>query len=577
VLVETLVRCGLRQAVVSPGSRSTPLTLAFAAHPSIECLPVLDERSAGFFALGLGKQHGRPVALVCTSGTAAANYFPAIIEARESGVPLLVLTADRPPEMRACSSGQTIDQQKLYGSHVVFYHELAVPEPSLPRLRYLRQTLQHAYLNTLRPLAGPVHLNCPFRDPLHPVREEGMEGLRALVESEGFWAHLEAPLFCETRLGQWPLPHTGKGLIIAGPSADMSATRARQLGELSRKLGWPLLADALSPLRHHSVEVPALVSHYDAILRSSGLAQRLAPEAVLVIDALPTSKLLRAWLDSLAGVPLLFVSSSGENRDATHGSGRQVDVDLGTLLDLLGDEQPEHGDFAANWATAEKAAGRSIAEALSADQELFETKATWLLSQRLPADTPLFVANSMPVRDLEYVWECGDRRTHVFFNRGANGIDGTLSCALGVTHRNHPGLLLTGDLSLLHDSNGFLIGPKYKGSLTIVLINNQGGGIFEHLPVAQQKDCFEEYFATPQKMDFAQLAKAHGIAHVAIESWEQFVSEISNLPESGIRLLELRTDRKRDCARRRQLFADAQAAAEHALGVGSAAIPELKR
>ncbi|MES1166456.1 MAG: 2-succinyl-5-enolpyruvyl-6-hydroxy-3-cyclohexene-1-carboxylic-acid synthase, partial [Pseudomonadota bacterium] len=270
VLAETLHRCGVTQAVVAPGSRSTPLAFAFADHPGIEAVAVLDERSASFFALGLARRNRRPVALVCTSGTAAANFFPAVIEAQESGAPLLVITADRPPEMRACASGQTIDQQKLYGSHVNFYHELAVPRPSEKFLRYLRQTLLHAVARTLQGGAGPVHLNAPFRDPLPPLPDDGTATkLAAAVDWERFFAHLEPAAAANTGAAAPPrmVPEV-HGVIIAGPEQQAPPGEyARTIAGLAHKLGWPVLADTLSPLRHQAALNPNLVTTYDMILR----------------------------------------------------------------------------------------------------------------------------------------------------------------------------------------------------------------------------------------------------------------------------------------------------------------------
>lgn len=553
VLVETLVRRGLTQAVLSPGSRSTPLTLAFAAHPAVEAIPVLDERSAAFFALGLAKQQGRPVVLVCTSGTAAANYFPAIIEASEAGVPLLVLTADRPPELRDCSSGQTIDQQKLFGAYVRFHHEFAVPEPEESLFRYLRQTLVHAHAIASAADAGPVHLNCPFRDPLHPAPEPLPEKLRAVLEAPAFWQSLEEKVSLVSTLQDWPLPKTQRGLIIAGPSLKRDAETARQVGALSAQLGWPVLADVLSPLRHHANPSPVLVTHYDALLRSEKLSASLRPEAVLIVDGLPTSKVLRKWLEAIPGLPMLLLSSSSRARDALHGATIQSAGRLDALISLLGKPQLP-GDYAQAWRDAEDKAGAVCEESLRSLEEPFEGKAAWILSRVLPSGTPLFVANSMPVRDLEYLWEAGDRRVELFFNRGANGIDGTLSSALGAAHGNRPALLLTGDLSLLHDTNGFLLASKFRGSLSIVLINNNGGGIFEHLPVAGQKEHFETYFATPQTVSFADLARAYGVEHKLIRDWGHLASELAVLPERGMRILELNTDRREDAAFRKRLF-----------------------
>jgi 2-succinyl-5-enolpyruvyl-6-hydroxy-3-cyclohexene-1-carboxylate synthase len=559
VLIETLVQLGLRQAVISPGSRSTPLTFAFARHPQIEAIPVLDERSAAFFALGLAKQAMQPVALVCTSGTAAANFFPAIIEAQESGVPLLVITADRPPEMRECASGQTIDQQKLYGAHVNFYHELAVPEARLPLLAYLRQTVAHAHARTLRPEAGPVHLNTPFRDPLPPIDDGRTAAFGATVDWELFFAHL-APAPDEiVQTVIEPPPAAVHGVIIAGPAQPADpAAYAEVVGEIARRLGWPVLADGLSPLRNHAARVPGLVTMYAGILRNEAVAARLAPERVLCLGDWPTSKGLRAWLEA-AAAPTLLVTTRAGNRDALHGRTRMLRYSLEAFAAQLLESEGPNG-YERNWAELEGRARAALDAQLAATPGRFEMKAAWLLAQHLPAGTTLSIANSMPIRDVEFAWPAGDRGIRPVFNRGANGIDGTLSSALGAAHGAAPAVLLTGDLALLHDTNGFLIRPKLRGSLTIVLINNRGGGIFEHLPVAQFEPPFEEFFATPQAADFARLGAAYGVEHVPVRDWPHFITLIATLPAAGIRILEISTDRKADAAARQALFAHIAAA-----------------
>jgi 2-succinyl-5-enolpyruvyl-6-hydroxy-3-cyclohexene-1-carboxylate synthase len=559
VLVETLARLGLRSAVISPGSRSTPLAFAFVRHPEIESIPVLDERSAAFFALGLAKQTMQPVALVCTSGTAAANYFPAIIEAKESGVPLLVITADRPPELRDCAAGQTIDQQKLFGGFVNFYHELAVPEASFELLRYLRQTVAHAHARTLHPVLGPVHLNAPFRDPLPPL-DDGLAGtLTDDLAWETFFAHLApvSPTLIHAEVP--PFSPDVHGVIVAGPAQPANpAAYAEIVGEISRRLGWPVLADGLSPLRNFASRVPGLVTTYAGILRNDAAAERLKPERVLCLDGWPTSKVLRSWLEQSAASTLMLTERS-DNRDGLHGRTQTVRTSLAAFATQLPPTDQPNG-YERLWASFERRARAALDARLSATSELFETKAAWLLAQHLPPGTPLSIANSMPVRDVEFAWPASDRGIRPIFNRGANGIDGTLSSALGSAHRAAPAALLTGDLALLHDSNGFLIRPKLRGSLTIVLINNRGGGIFEHLPVAQFDPPFEEFIATPQEANFAQLAAAHGAEHTLVRDWAEFTGLISTLPATGIRVLELRTDRKRDAAMRQELFAAVAAA-----------------
>jgi len=555
VVAETLVRMGVTRAVVSPGSRSTPL--AFARHPAIDAVPVLDERSAGFLALGMAKRDLRPVALLCTSGTAGANYYPAVIEACESGVPLIVFTADRPPEMRGCASGQAIDQDRLYGAYVRLYHELAVPEASLPLLRYLRQTVAHGVERSLGPPAGPVHFNAPFRDPLAPVDDGGtVEAFAASIPWEDFFGHL-APPAPVSMVSEVPaFSHSVHGVIVAGPAATADpAAYSADVGEISRRLGWPVLADGLSPVRGRAALVPHLVTRYDAILRSPGAADSLRPEFILCLGEWPTGKVLRSWLEA-SRAPILLVTDRPDNRDALHGSTRRVVSPLGALAAGLPIADAPNG-YERLWAGMEARARAALDALLEAEEALVEPKAAWLMARHLPAGSSVFAANSMPVRDMEFVWPANDRGIQVFFNRGANGIDGTLSTALGAAHNAGPVALLTGDLALLHDSNGLLLAPRFRGSLTIVLINNHGGGIFEHLPVAQFGQIFEEFFATPQEVDFAKLCSAHGVAHAHVEDWSHFEHLISSPAAPGIRVLELRTDRKRDAAWRKDAFASA--------------------
>ncbi len=561
IIVETLNKLGLATAVICPGSRSTPLAFAFAA-ASVEAIPVLDERSAAFFALGIAHQTGKPVALVCTSGTAGANFFPAVIEARESGVPLIILTADRPPELRDCRAGQAIDQLKLYGNYPNWQAELAIPALEMPMLQYLRQMTMHAWERCLYPARGPVHLNCPFRDPLVPIPEPAAMSLAGEFDIEGFFAMVQTPAAAEMmRSGDNIVPwhiwqQCQRGIIIAGPAQPQSPMEyVISIDRLSQILGWPVLAEGLSPLRNYASFNPYLISTYDLILRNSELAaqslpQSLAPEMVIQIGDLPTSKQLRDWLAARA--PRRWVlDPNPHNFDPLHGP--TVHLRLGvTQLSFPDGMAAAANSYLQLWCEAETAVGTKRDRLMSAINEIIEPKAAWVLSQVLPPETPLFIANSMPVRDVEYFWSPNNSHIRPFFNRGANGIDGTLATAFGIAHRQPPSVMLTGDLALLHDTNGFLISPQFRGSLTIVLINNNGGGIFEMLPVAKFDPPFEEFFATPQNIDFARLGATYGVEHHLITSWPQLIELINPLPEIGIRILELQTNRKTDANWRRE-------------------------
>jgi 2-succinyl-5-enolpyruvyl-6-hydroxy-3-cyclohexene-1-carboxylate synthase len=558
VAAETLSRAGVRQAVISPGSRNTPLTMALVAHAGIATTPVLDERSAAFLALGMAKRSGDPVLLLCTSGTAGANYLPAVIEARESGAPLLVVTADRPPELRDCGSGQTIDQQKLFGSFVEFYHELAVPEPRLDRLRYLRQTLRHAVERARS--GGPVHLNAPFRDPLPPLEDESARPLREAAGWEDFFAVPSGLVSGEGPSFQLP-PEcvTRRGVVVAG----LGFGDGENAAEYAAALGWPLLADALSGARLRLSTRATTIAAYDAILRDAQAAAALRPEQVLIFGDLPTSKVLRAWLER-NDVPTLHLTGRRDNLDGVHGRTRRVRVRPGDLdrAPLVFGGAP--ADWAERWERAERAA-QGVLNGVAAEPA-FEGAFTWVLAETLTRREALFVASSMPVRDLECLAPVRRDGPRVFANRGANGIDGTLSTALGVAHDGLSTVLLTGDLAFLHDSNGLLLNGKLRGVLTVVVINNAGGGIFGHLPVAAFDPPFEEYWATPQAVDLGLLCAAHGVDHRVVASPGDLRAALVEAgPGRGVRVLEVRTNRAADVQTRRTLYAAAAAAAGAAL------------
>jgi 2-succinyl-5-enolpyruvyl-6-hydroxy-3-cyclohexene-1-carboxylate synthase len=314
-----------------------------------------------------------------------------------------------------------------------------------------------------------------------------------------------------------------------------------------------VLADGLSPLRNRARLVPNLVTTYDVMARSEKLTKELQPSRVLCLDEWPTSKALRQWLQAV-DAKVTFFSAQAQNPDALHSRTTWLHGTVETLAGNLPRGAAPKG-WLGRWLETDRKLRRRLAGALRNLDWMFEGQASALLPGFLPAPTPVFVANSMPVRDAEYFWPAGNRGHTLYFNRGANGIDGTLSTALGLAHGGAPVVLLTGDLALLHDTNGFLQARRLRGSLTIVLVNNNGGGIFEHLAVAKFDPPFEKFFATPQDADFAGLCAAYGAGHVRVKSWRHFATLLGTVPRRGVRVLELATDRKRDAAFRKELFA----------------------
>jgi 2-succinyl-5-enolpyruvyl-6-hydroxy-3-cyclohexene-1-carboxylate synthase len=575
ILAETLCRLGLTCAVICPGSRSTPLALAFAkVSYNIDAISILDERSAAFFALGVAKATKRPVVLICSSGTAGANFYPAVIEARESRVPLLILTADRPQELRNCHSGQTIDQLKLYGNYPNWQTELALPSSDMQMLAYLRQTVIHAWEKSLISVPGPVHLNIPFRDPLAPIPDANIQ---VEFEEEEFFSGITT--FSPIPQSRIPIPQewlqSQRGIIIAGVAqVQQPKEYCSAIAQLSQTLKFPVLAEGLSPVRNYADLNPYLISTYDLILRNENLSQQLAPEIVIQIGELPTSKQLRTWL--ITTQPKRWIiDPSDQNLDPLHGKTIHLRVSIeqltqgveewgrgrvgeggtrgqGGQVGIITTSSSPSSPYLQLWCDAEAQVRSNVDKTMVTMNELVESKAAWLLSQILPPGTPLFIANSMPVRDVEFFWKPNNLGVRSHFNRGANGIDGTLSTALGIAHRRQSSVMLSGDLSLLHDTNGFLIRNKFVGHLTIVLINNNGGGIFEMLPIAEFDPPFEEFFATPQDIDFAQLCATYGVEHELITSWEKLQQNLNPLPSKGIRVLELRTNRKTDAKWRQE-------------------------
>jgi len=508
---------------------------------------MLDERSAGFYAIGLAKMSKKPVAVVCTSGTAAANLSPSVVEANLSGVPLLLLTADRPPELRDCGAGQAIDQLKLYGSHIRWFHEVAIPEFQTDRLDYLRQTLVHAVAKATNLGGGPVHLNFPFREPFFVENEWTNPPMPAGFTWDHFLQQVSPPVATRTQLMEdfSMFENFRRWLVVAGEGCS-----ARNAEVISEKLGAPVLADAFSPVRE-SVSSHRIL-RFENLLRDDIFRSEVTPDAVLSLGPLPTSKTLRSWLSEIDS-PTWVVEPSGRNVDGLHRRAVRLACDFEELAESLPKIETENG-WIERWRVAETEVEAKLSEAFAQITNLFEGKVTHLLSEILPNDCDIVVANSMPARDIEWFWQAGKGKRRLWGNRGANGIDGTLSTALGVAHASgSPTFLLTGDLAFIHDANGLLAKNVFHGNLTVAMVNNHGGGIFENLPIANLPP-FEKCFATPQEVNIGKLCEAHGIIHAKPENWTTFEDLIREPFEQGIRVIEVVTDRKSDIETRQNLL-----------------------
>ena len=549
-MVEELARCGVRTAALAPGSRSTPLALALWRQPAIEVAIIVDERSAGFFALGAAQASGRPTAVLCTSGTAAANLHPAVCEADEAGVPLIVLTADRPPELRAIGAGQTIDQLKLYGSAVRWFCEVGTHDADDAGLLHYRSVACHAYAAARGdPRPGPVHLNLAWRDPLGPEPRAGDVTAMSELALEG---RGERPLTAVTigpRVADDALldeiaeriAASPRGLIVAGRQLDPAL--AEPVAELARRSGYPILAEPTSQLRLGRHDRDLVVWTYDAIARSHPAA--LDPDLVVRFGDMPTSKAMRAWLASLPNLRQLVLDpASGWNEPSrqaetiVRADGRTV---AGGLAQRLGER--DGGDWAAAWMDANARAAAVIDEALAELDQPTEPGVHATLGRLYRDGELVYTASSMPIRDSEAFVAPGNVDVRFLCNRGANGIDGLVSSGIGAaTATGRPTWIVTGDLGLYHDMNGLAALREAGSPVRIVVVNNDGGGIFEFLPQADQveRDEFEAILGTPLGIDPARAAELHGLPHVRIAD----LTELASATELDTAIIEIPVDRR---------------------------------
>jgi 2-succinyl-5-enolpyruvyl-6-hydroxy-3-cyclohexene-1-carboxylate synthase len=575
--VDELQRAGLYNVVICPGSRSTPLAIAFVSHPALKVWMHIDERSAAFFALGMAKRLAQPVALLCTSGTAAANFFPAIVEARLTHVPLLVLTADRPPELRENGAPQAIDQNRLYGAHVKWFMELALPEATNASLRYIRTLADRATALTLATPAGPVHLNFPFREPLtpDPIPDQPLPPLlqRDPIAWEGrpnnspFIEVHDAPLALPSAqtiadLARQITVHE-RGLIIAGPYDKPELIGP--LTHLAAQAGYPILADPLSQLRCGPHDRSHVLSSYDAFLRIDDFLEQNDPAFILRFGAMPTAKPLLLYIKRYKDCPQVIVDAHGGWDEPTQLASELIHADPVALCEALitalaqRDSEKRHKSaWLKGWQQADNITRTSLQSAISDFTEPFEGRVFSELAQLLPEDAALFVGNSMPVRDLDTFFWGGEKRIRIAGNRGANGIDGVVSSALGFSagaQSNKPAVLVIGDLSFLHDLNGLLAARLHQLNLVIVLINNDGGGIFSFLPQAAHPEHFEQLFGTPTGIDFGAAIGMYGGRYQQVGDWESFRQAVQKgMISGGLHVVEVVTKRESNVSMHRALW-----------------------
>jgi 2-succinyl-5-enolpyruvyl-6-hydroxy-3-cyclohexene-1-carboxylate synthase len=557
--VEELARCGLRHAVLSPGSRSTPLAVALWRQAEIDVTVILDERSAAFFALGAAQASGAPVAILCTSGTAAANFHPAVCEADHSAVPLIALTADRPPELRGVGAGQAIDQLKLFGASVRWFCEVGTHEADDDGLLHYRATACRAVAAARgEPRPGPVHLNLPWREPLAPIAVTGAVTATDPLALEG---RDERPLTAVTSYDIEPseflldevtkhIAEAISGVIIAGRQLDPELREP--LAHLARVSGFPILAEPTSQMRCGPHDRSHVISAYDLLLRDDRFRTRAVPDLVLRFGEMPTSKPLRAWLAG-SGADQIVIDPHGGWHEPTRRAAALLRADPTELAAgwaaRLGSEERESPGL---WLDAERAAREAIERELSGLPAPTEPGLQVALGAIHGDGDIVYTASSMPIRDQEAFLPAADGDALYLCNRGANGIDGLVSAGIGAAHATgRPTTVVTGDLGLLHDIGGLAALRDASPPVRIVVIDNNGGGIFHFLPQesALEANEFEALLSTPRGVDVAKVAALFGLPHHRIESLKQLPSALA----AGTGLIEVPVDRRANVELHRRL------------------------
>lgn len=591
-IVDELAKSGLRTVVISPGSRSTPLVLQFHAHPDIQDISIVDERAAAFFALGIARATAQPVALLCTSGTAAANYLPAICEAHQSNIPLLVLTADRPPELHGCGAPQTMNQQNLYQNHVRAFYQLATPEPTPAKLHGLRATICRAFAHThgrttqnTRP--GPVHINIPFDKPLEPTpvaadhRHHVPAQLASIAPAAVFGRAHNQPYLQHHAATAAPDPHAvqtfvdlllaaRRPLFLAG--ADPTSTRYRDsLRNLAEHIGAPIAAEPTSNLRHWNERGPNLLSAADLVFQTD-IYQSEQPDLIIRTGRAPLPWASQKLVANLAQIPQIIVGPHLEIPDPDHVATHDFACDEHLLfqhalngLNPLKTASPADPAWLIRHQQANHTALNSVQHLLADNPEITAPGLWFALGNLLPEDSNLFVSASMPVRDIDTFMSHAAQSLNIYCNRGINGIDGIIATGLGIAAarsqhtQSEPTVIVTGDVALRHDLGSLLLAHELNLNATVIVIDNDGGAIFERLPIATLatsstntssestlKTAFRQHFITAPTISIPRMLP-RSIEYTSPKTWLDFRHALdSSLQTPGLQIIHLETNRAID-------------------------------
>jgi len=552
IFIDQLADLGVKNACISPGSRSTPLTYTLSKNRKIKSFVHVDERSSAFFALGLAKATGFPVIVITTSGTAVAELYPAIIEAYQQRVPLIVCTADRPSELIGTGANQTINQHNIFKNHIRWFRDLGLPSISETGLHHLQRIAINSFHISLYKDKGPVHLNFPFRKPLEPFSytDEVNKGIFKIKPQRGFKNKMELSKqlakISEKLLEK--IIATERGIIITGPM-DYDSDLVRKVKQLSSLLKYPIVADGLSQFRFGtSVNDKNILSNFNSIVQSDNFLKNHDPDIIIQLGRTPTSSAIENFFVR-TNADRYLVNSFGDNFDPARNAQVVLAFSPNYFCDDLQAQllkkkfKRQETDWLKDFIKADEICKNIKTKVIKKSKELNELSIITEIFNYLPSGSNIFIGNSLPVRDLDNFLSNNSKRFTIYFNRGASGIDGVTSTALGIATRNKPTILITGDLSFLHDLNALTVAIKYSIPITIIVINNNGGGIFQSLPIAQKVKRFTEYFVTPHNLDLSGIVKSFGIDYQLITNRSKLQNHLKKVLDRNYPLvLEIRTD-----------------------------------
>ncbi len=554
-----LADLGVRHVCISPGSRSTPLTMAASSVKRLRCFVHIDERSSAFFALGLAKASGKPVVIITTSGTAAAELYPAIIEAYQQRIPLIVCTADRPPELIGRGANQTINQHNLYSNHIRYFKDAGLPGPSASAIRRIRKYAGEAFILSA---GGPVHINFPFRKPFEPETYTDELDERTIHMIEAHQANESKVQEKEIRPGRntykeilSAVKESPKGLILAGPMNYNSGT-VKHIIKLAENLGYPVIADASSQLRFGNNSRNIMVN-YEAFLRNQKFLRSYNPDLILHFGRMPSSKAVEEWIGKISAKRYI-INEHGDIFDPWNNASGICRSSPELFCRMLTEDtkQQDSAEWLNNYISADNSAGKVKSALLAKSSLSNECSIIPEVIKNLPDNSHLVISNSMPVRDLDYFSPQTEKKIIVHSNRGASGIDGVLSTSLGIQKAlNKPTALITGDMAFYYDISALLTAERFKIPLVVILINNNGGAIFGMLPIASYGKKFKDYFISPHNLNFSAIVKSFNAEYRLIGSRDALKKAMASaFNEKRLTVLEIKTDMKASIKKRKEYF-----------------------